>query len=200
MTPHTPRVPILLDKRRLRIKRVSTLRAEEVPNVPGGAAGDDDFRLDGSLARFASRGEEFVEVEVAVEAGGRVGVGVVEVCWFICGRVASGGFGEACGAGGFGLWVEGDAFEGAGAVVAGEAVGMEALGGGCDGAAGDGEGAGGALGDGAMGGGGPVQGGGVDRGCGGVVWQGTVGWERTGFECGWRSVGEGDTWDYGGPV
>jgi len=39
--------------------------------VPGATAGNNDFALDGSFAALAARREEFVEVEVAVEAYAR---------------------------------------------------------------------------------------------------------------------------------
>jgi hypothetical protein len=71
----TPRVPVLLHKRRLRIERVAALRAEEVADVPLGAARDNDLALDGRLARLAARREELVVVQVAVEAHALVAVG-----------------------------------------------------------------------------------------------------------------------------
>jgi hypothetical protein len=68
MTPDTPRIPLLLDKRCRRVKRITTLRTEEVADVPLSAARDDDLALDGRLAALAAGREELVEVEVAVEA------------------------------------------------------------------------------------------------------------------------------------
>lgn len=65
-------------------------------------------------------------------------------------------FNASC-AGRVGLGVEGDAFQGFGAVVAGEAVGMKALGRGADDAAFDGESAGGTLSGSSAGGWRPVQ-------------------------------------------
>lgn len=67
MTPHTPRIPLLLHKRRLRIKRIAALRAEEMPRVPLRPASDDDLALDRRLAALAPRAEQLVEIQVAVE-------------------------------------------------------------------------------------------------------------------------------------
>jgi hypothetical protein len=68
-----PRVAVLFDKGRRGIERVAALGAEKVARVPLGAARDNDFALDGRLARLAARGEELVEVERAEEALGWVG-------------------------------------------------------------------------------------------------------------------------------
>jgi hypothetical protein len=68
MAPNTPRIPIFLDKRRRTIKRIATLGAEKVSSMPLGTTRDDDFAFDGRLARFTAGREEFVKVEVAVEA------------------------------------------------------------------------------------------------------------------------------------
>ena len=64
----TPRIAIFLNERRASIERIATLRAEEVPSVPFGAASNNNFTLNWRLARFAARAEHFVEVERAVEA------------------------------------------------------------------------------------------------------------------------------------
>jgi hypothetical protein len=68
MTPDTPSIPLLLHKRRGRIKGITTLRAEEVTHMPLSATCHDDLALDGRLAALAAGREELVEVEVAVEA------------------------------------------------------------------------------------------------------------------------------------
>jgi hypothetical protein len=138
MTIHTPRIPILLHKRRARIKRVATLRAKKVSCMPLGATRDNHLAFNGGLARFASRGEHFVEVEVAEEALGFVcAVFVFEAGHVVRGRVrgeegnivatlAGADTGDALGE--FVIWfgVEGDAFEVLAALVAGEALGVEA--------------------------------------------------------------------------
>ena len=176
-----------------------------MPDVPGIPTRNHDLRFNGRLARLAAGREEFVEVEVAVEAEGGVAVVSGSFAGFLFGEgngeVGGTGIdaGEAGGARGVGFGVEGDAFEGADAVVAGEAVGVEALRGGCDRAAGDGKGAGGTLGGGALRGGGPVWGGSVDGGCGGVVGERAVGGKRARFwgawvGC-WWSVREADAGD-----
>ena len=72
MAIDTPRVPLLLDKRHLRIKRIAALRAEKVARVPLRAARDDDLALDRGGAALAARAEAFVEVQVAVEPRGLV--------------------------------------------------------------------------------------------------------------------------------
>lgn len=68
MAVDAPCVPILLYKRRARIKRIAALGAEKVACVPFSATGDDDFAFNRRLAALAARGEEFVEIKVAVEA------------------------------------------------------------------------------------------------------------------------------------
>jgi hypothetical protein len=68
MAPDTPRISLFFDKRRGRVKWITTLRAEEVADMPLGAARDDDLALDGRLAALAAGREELMEVEVAVEA------------------------------------------------------------------------------------------------------------------------------------
>ena len=129
--------------------------------MPFPTASNHDFSFDGRLAATAAWREEFVEIEVAVEA--QAGVAVVDSCVSVNGirgvEVGGASFdaGEAGVAGGGGLGVEGDAFEKLGTVVAGEAVGMEALGSGGDDTAGDWEGAKSALGCGAAVEGGPVR-------------------------------------------
>ena len=72
MTPDTPSIIVLFDKRGGSVKGVAASGAEEMPFVVGVAAGDDDLVLDGGLTGFAAGGEELVVVEVAVEAGGEV--------------------------------------------------------------------------------------------------------------------------------
>ncbi len=74
MTPHTPRIPIFLHKRRLRIERIAALSAEEMAHVPGSPARDDDFCLDRRLTAAAARGVQFVEIQMAVEAQGGIAI------------------------------------------------------------------------------------------------------------------------------
>lgn len=138
MTIHTPRIPILFHKRRARIKRIATLRAEKVSCMPLGAARDNDFAFNGRLARFAPRREEFVEVEVAEEALGFVGAVFVFEARHVVGRgvcgkegdvftaLAGADPGNALGQLVVGFGVEGDTFEVFAALVAGEAFGVEA--------------------------------------------------------------------------
>ena len=68
MTAHTPSIPILFDKRRLLIKWVATLSAEEVPFMPLSTASQHHLPFNRGLAATASGGKELMEVEVAVEA------------------------------------------------------------------------------------------------------------------------------------
>ena len=124
MATHTPRIPILLDKRRVSLKRIATLGAEEVADVPLGPTRHHDLALDGRVAALAARAEELVEVEVAVEARALV---------HRAGRRL-----QALGSRARWLGVEGDAFEPLAAVVAGEAGRVEAVARGGYDAAGDG--------------------------------------------------------------
>ena len=112
MTRYTIRVPALLDERGVAFERVAAFRAEEVAHVVFAARGEDDFAFDGRLAGAAARAEEFVEVEVAVEAEGVVGA--VESIVFQALETFVVRFGVEC-----------DAFEGGVAVCAGEAGGVE---------------------------------------------------------------------------
>ena len=75
MTGHAPSIAIAFDKRGSRIERIAAFGAKEVASVPFAAARENDFAFDGGLAASAAGGEEFVVVEVAVEAGGGVLVG-----------------------------------------------------------------------------------------------------------------------------
>jgi hypothetical protein len=68
MAIHTPRIPILLHKRRTTIKRIATLRTKEVSSMPLRSTRDDNLTFDRCLAALAPRTEELVEIEVAVEA------------------------------------------------------------------------------------------------------------------------------------
>jgi hypothetical protein len=146
-----PRVAVLFDKRRRGVERVAALRAEKVARVPLGAARDNDFALDGRLARLTARGEELVEVERAEKAlrwvrpvfgfearhvgGCRVRVEEGEVDAGLARADALAALGVLL----VGLRVEGDAFELLAALVAREALRVEAETGGGDGAAGNGE-------------------------------------------------------------
>jgi hypothetical protein len=69
MAPHTPCIPLLLDKWRSAIKGVATLRAKEMSYVPFRSARYNDLPFDRGLAGFAPWGEEFVEIKVAEETG-----------------------------------------------------------------------------------------------------------------------------------
>jgi len=130
----TPRVAILLDKRRTRIEWIAALRAEEVASVPFGTASDDDFAFDRRLARFAARAEHFVEVERAVEAHRRLAVGhfgsvelvVCDVHWDVAGVAGCDAF-QARNTFGVGFGMESDVLEVCVALVAVEAGWMEAL-------------------------------------------------------------------------
>lgn len=146
---HAPRVALLFDKRRRRVKGVTALCAEEVACVPLGAARDNHLALDGRLARFAARGEELVEVERAEEALRRVdAVFGLQAC-HVVGRGMRVEEGEvdaglartdaltAFGVFGIGLWVEGDTFELLTTLIARETLWVEAQSCGRDGAASD---------------------------------------------------------------
>lgn len=119
--------------------------------MPLGAAGDDDFAFDGRFAGFAARGEEFVEVEVAVEAECWVAVFEFLGAEVVLGHAALAGkgeallvgldAGEAVGALGVGFRVEGYELEVCVALVADEAGWVETFACGAEDAAGDGEGA-----------------------------------------------------------
>lgn len=151
VTTHAPRVAVLLHERRAGIERIAALRAEEVARMPLRAARDDDLALDGRLTGLAARGEELVEVEMAVEA--ERGVAVVEfllqelvlghVELVVEGQALPAGVdpGEALPALSFGLRVEGNEFEIGVALMADEAVGVEALASGAQDATSDRQGA-----------------------------------------------------------
>ena len=175
----TPRIPVLFDKRRRRVKRIAALGAEKVSRVPLCAARDHDLALDGRLAGFAPRGEALVKVQVAVEARGLVGAVLVLELAHLLGRVPAGEEGDVLAAlscsdavyaravlGG-GLGVEGDAFELLAALVAGETFGVETTPACGYDAARDGERAGGALRAGADGCWCPVGAGGAGEGAAG---------------------------------
>lgn len=137
MAVYTPRIPLLLHKGRRRVKRVAALRAEKVTGMPFCAARDDDFALDGRLARLAAWREELVEVEVAEESLAFI----CAVLGFEARHVVGGGVGGQHGdvvareagadaldaLGEFVCWlgVEGDALEMFSALVAGEAFWVE---------------------------------------------------------------------------
>jgi hypothetical protein len=137
MTSHTPRIPILLHKRRAAIEGIPTLCAKEVTDVPFSTAGDDNLALDRRFAALAARAEEFVEVEVAVEAERCVAVGDFELQCFVWAHVfltrqVSSSAPRSYALNTFGsllLWlgIEGDEFEVGVAFVADEAFGVEAL-------------------------------------------------------------------------
>jgi hypothetical protein len=138
MAVDTPSIPILFHKRSRGIKWISALGAEEVTSMPFRTASNDNLALNGRLAALAARGEELVEVEMAVEAWRFVCAVVMLETRHVVGGGVGGkegdiGAGEA-GANAldtFGMFVrgfrvEGYAFEVLAALVAGEAFGMEA--------------------------------------------------------------------------
>jgi len=153
MTAHAPRIPVLLDERRRAVEGIAALRAEEMSDVPFRAAGHDDLAFDRGPAALAARGEELVEVEVAVEAQTGVAVRGFEAGEVVFGHqvvVRDGDLEtgltcvdarEAFGALFFRLWVEGDAFEVGVALLADEAFGVETFACCAQYASGDGEGA-----------------------------------------------------------
>ena len=138
MAIHAPSVSIFLHKRGCGIKRITALSAEEMTSMPFRAASDDDLAFDWRFATFATRGEELMEVEVAVEAWRFINaIIILETRHVVCGGV--GGEIRDVGAGktgadavdAFGVFVrrfrvEGYAFEVLSTLVAGEAFGMEA--------------------------------------------------------------------------
>lgn len=138
MTVNTPSIPIFLHKRCSAIKRVATLCTEKVTGVPFGAASDNDLAFNGRLAALAARGEELVEIKVAVETCGFVGAVVILEARHVVGCGVSGEVGDVLARESgtdardtFGvlvgrLRVEGYAFEMLAALVAREAFGMEA--------------------------------------------------------------------------
>lgn len=65
---HAPGIAVLLNVRHAMLERVATLCTEEVPIVPVLTKRNDVLAQDGRLAVFATRGEEFVPIKVAVEA------------------------------------------------------------------------------------------------------------------------------------
>ena len=107
MAAHAVRVPVLLHKGRVGIEWLAALGAEKVPHVPVMAGGHDCLTLDGRLAATTAGAEEFVKVEMAVEAK----VGTIAIFEGLIGNVDFGppSF-EALET--LGVWfrVEGDAF------------------------------------------------------------------------------------------
>jgi hypothetical protein len=172
----TPRIPLLLHKRHVGIKRITALRAEKVARVPLRATRNDNLALDGRRTAFTARTKALVKVQVAVEPWRLVGTILVLQALHLLRRFPAGQEGDvvagragadavyARGVLGAGFRVEGDAFELLAALVAAEALGVEPTAACGDDAPGDGEGAGGALGAGADGGGRPVGAGGGGEG------------------------------------
>jgi hypothetical protein len=68
VTIDTPSIPILLHKRRARIKWITTLSTEKMSSMPLSTTCDNDFTLNRCLARLAARRKHLVEVEMAEEA------------------------------------------------------------------------------------------------------------------------------------
>ena len=134
MAAHTPRIALFLHKRRLRVKGIPALRAEEVARVPFSSAGNDDFAFEGGFAGLAAGGKEFVVVEVAEEA--EAGVSVIHDAIFfrvvmfkvvVCARKTSFDTLETFGALFLGLGVKSYAFQVRTALVTHEASRMKAL-------------------------------------------------------------------------
>jgi hypothetical protein len=139
MAIDTPRVSVLLHKRRCGIKRITTLGAEKVSSMPLCTTRNNDFALDGRLARLASRREHFVEIEVAEEALRFIcAVFVLKACHVIGSRMcrkeseifaplartnARDTFCEFV----LWFWVKGDALEMFATLVARKAFGVETL-------------------------------------------------------------------------
>jgi hypothetical protein len=67
MTVHTPRIPIFFHKRRAAIEWIATLRAEKVTSMPLRSTRNDNLAFDRCFARLAARGEELMEIEMAVK-------------------------------------------------------------------------------------------------------------------------------------
>lgn len=138
MAIHTPGIPVLLHKGRRAVKRITALGAEKVPGMPFRTTRYNDFAFDGRLAALASRREELVEVEMAVEAWRFVcAVIVLEARHVVSGSMRGEiGYVLAGKAGAYsvnalgvlvrGLGVEGYAFEVLATLIASEALGMEA--------------------------------------------------------------------------
>lgn len=182
MAIDTPRIPLLLDKRHIRIERITALRAEKVARVPLGATGDDYLALNRGSAALAPWAKALVEVQVAVEPRRLVSAVLVLQPLHLLRRVPAGEEGDvlarragadavhARGVLGAGFWVEGHALELLAALVAAEALWVEAAPARGYNAPGDGECASGALRACADGGGRPVgASGGGEGACGG--WQ-----------------------------
>jgi hypothetical protein len=161
---HTPSIAVFFNKRSGRVKRlnsivqmsaiyylylarrstrdgstyIATLCAEEMPRMPLSPASHNHLALNRRLAAFASRAEELVVVEMAIEAhslvaviGFRNALTDLDVLAVHPPMNAIDAFGTLI----FWLWVESDAFEAFATMVADEALGMEAGAGGADDAA-----------------------------------------------------------------
>lgn len=65
---HAPRVPVLLNMGHTTFKRIATLGAKEVTEVPVGTKGNHVLAHDRCFAVFAAWCEEFVPVKMTIEA------------------------------------------------------------------------------------------------------------------------------------
>jgi hypothetical protein len=138
MTVHTPCIPIFFHKRRAAIKRITTLCAEEMASMPLRTTSNDNLALDRCLARLAARGEELVEIKMAVKPPRFIGAVIMFQTRHIFSRGVRGeerdvvtrkaGVDALYAFGVFfsGFGVEGYAFEVLAALEAGEAFGVEA--------------------------------------------------------------------------
>lgn len=166
---HTPRMAILLDKRRTAIKRITALRAEKMSRMPLGTTRNHYLALNRRLAALAPRRETLVEIQVTVESWRLVDTILLFKLRHLFGRVpARQEFNiltalsradavAACSVFGRWLGVKGDAFQFFAALIAAEAFRVEAASAGADDAARDGQRTVGALGAGADGCWGPVR-------------------------------------------
>lgn len=115
MTRDTVSIVVFLHEGGVGIKRIATLRTEEMPNMPFSAGCDDHLSFDRRLAAFAARAEELVEIEVAVKSQFTFNIIVRDAVSF-----------EAFHSFVLGLGVEGNTLKRCGAMVTGEAFWMEA--------------------------------------------------------------------------
>lgn len=168
MTVDTPRIAILLHKRRTRIERITTLSTEEMTRMPLRATRNHDLPLNRGLTTLTPGTKTLMKVQMAVKSRTLIApILLLKLPHFfrrlpagqerdILAALACADAVAACGVlcGRFG--VEGDAFQLLAALVAAEAFGVETASAGTDDAPGDRERAVRALGAGADGCGCPV--------------------------------------------
>jgi len=151
MTIDTPRMPILLHKRRVRIERITTLRTEEMPRVPFSATSHHNLPLNRGLTTLTPRAEALMEIQMAIESRTLIrAILLLELLHSLWGvpagqtrdilaALAGADAVAACGVLCAGFGVEGNAFELLAALVAAEAFGVETAAAGADDAAADGK-------------------------------------------------------------